>query len=139
MVEGLPYNDNTFDLVQQRYRFDIFPEQQFKEKIINDYIRVTKPGGWIEFLVYLLLLISFHHTHIYYVCACYIICIYIIRIVIRNLLILVKVIKKSKKLVSSIIIHNILILYIYLFIFQFTHFIILNFVVNLLHSTCSCK
>ena len=81
MLEGLPYNDNTFDLVQQRYRSDMFPEQQFKEKVINDYIRITKPGGWIEFLVYLLLLISFHHTHththIYYVCACYIIRIYL--------------------------------------------------------------
>ena len=63
VLEGLPYNDNTFDLVQQRYRSDIFPEQQSKEKVINDYIRITKPGGWIEFLVYLLLLISFHHTH----------------------------------------------------------------------------
>ena len=50
--KGLPYDDNTFDLVHQRYRSDMFPEQQLKEKIINDYIRITKPGGWIEFTVF---------------------------------------------------------------------------------------
>ena len=75
VVEGLPYNDNTFDLVQQRYRSDMFPEQQFKEKVINDYIRIIKPGGWIEFSVFIAD-IFLSHIHMYmFMCSCYIICI----------------------------------------------------------------
>ncbi|CAJ0626557.1 152_t:CDS:2 [Entrophospora sp. SA101] len=49
VLKGLPYNENTFDLVHQRLRAnDTFTEQQLKDKVINDYIRVLKPGGWIE-------------------------------------------------------------------------------------------
>ncbi|CAJ0878662.1 3883_t:CDS:2 [Entrophospora sp. SA101] len=49
VLKGLPYNENTFDLVHQRFRANAsFTEQQLKEKVINDYIRVLKPGGWIE-------------------------------------------------------------------------------------------
>ncbi|CAH1756765.1 5806_t:CDS:10 [Entrophospora sp. SA101] len=50
VLKGLPYNENTFDLVHQRFRSSAsFTEQQLKEQVINDYIRVLKPGGWIEF------------------------------------------------------------------------------------------
>jgi len=50
MLKGLPYNDNTFDLIQQGYRSSSFTEQQLKENVFNEYIRVLKPGGWIEIL-----------------------------------------------------------------------------------------
>ena len=56
MLKGLPYDDNTFDLVHQRYRCNSFTDQQLKDNVINDYVRVIKPGGWIEFTVCLLLL-----------------------------------------------------------------------------------
>ncbi|KAI1295077.1 hypothetical protein EDD11_008021 [Mortierella claussenii] len=46
---GLPFKDNTFDychvrLVLWGYRLNCFPE------LLNELIRVTKKGGWIEFV-----------------------------------------------------------------------------------------
>ncbi|KAI8085127.1 S-adenosyl-L-methionine-dependent methyltransferase [Halteromyces radiatus] len=48
-TKGLPFEDNTFDFVVQR-------EARFKhtkdnwEKVIQEAIRVTKPGGYLEFV-----------------------------------------------------------------------------------------
>ncbi|KAJ3102534.1 hypothetical protein HK100_004346, partial [Physocladia obscura] len=47
VVTGLPYEDNSFDFVHQRYLILGLPGDQFPTAI-RELIRVTKPGGWIE-------------------------------------------------------------------------------------------
>ncbi|KAF9189196.1 hypothetical protein BGZ50_000888 [Haplosporangium sp. Z 11] len=49
IMKGLPFPDNTFDychvrLVLWGYRLNSFPD------LLNELIRVTKKGGWIEFV-----------------------------------------------------------------------------------------
>jgi ubiquinone/menaquinone biosynthesis C-methylase UbiE len=55
VLEGLRFSNNSFDLVHQNIRAYSFTEKQFKENVINEYIRVTKPGGWIELMVFIVL------------------------------------------------------------------------------------
>ncbi|CAH1760767.1 14307_t:CDS:10 [Entrophospora sp. SA101] len=50
VLKGLPFEDNSFDLVHQKFGAFAFTEQQFKDKIIDEYVRITKPGGWIELM-----------------------------------------------------------------------------------------
>ncbi|KAJ3081218.1 hypothetical protein HK100_009929, partial [Physocladia obscura] len=47
MAFGLPYEDNTFDFVHQRYLVAGLQKTQFPA-VIRELMRVTKPGGWIE-------------------------------------------------------------------------------------------
>ncbi|CAG8514422.1 3540_t:CDS:2 [Diversispora eburnea] len=47
VLEGLPFPDNTFDFVFQSNMIAAFTERQWP-LIIDEIVRVTKPGGWIE-------------------------------------------------------------------------------------------
>ncbi|KAJ3127383.1 hypothetical protein HK100_009781, partial [Physocladia obscura] len=47
VITGLPFEDNTFDYVHQRYLILGLPKHQFAVAI-RELMRVTKPGGWIE-------------------------------------------------------------------------------------------
>ncbi|KAJ3123073.1 hypothetical protein HK100_011732 [Physocladia obscura] len=47
VLEGLPYDDNTFDFVHQRFLTLGMPKDKFSESL-QELVRVTKAGGWIE-------------------------------------------------------------------------------------------
>jgi ubiquinone/menaquinone biosynthesis C-methylase UbiE len=49
IVNGLPFDDNTFDFVHQRFLGTTFTEKEWTE-VIPELVRVTKPGGWIELM-----------------------------------------------------------------------------------------
>ncbi|CAG8562844.1 8540_t:CDS:2 [Ambispora leptoticha] len=48
--KGLNFADNTFDFVYMRCSAMEYTDKQWEETVINELIRVTKPGGWIEFM-----------------------------------------------------------------------------------------
>src|SRR4051794_2842473 len=50
MLDGLPFEDNTFDFVYQRSLASAISEDQWKCDVIHELYRVTKPGGWIELM-----------------------------------------------------------------------------------------
>ncbi|RIA91283.1 S-adenosyl-L-methionine-dependent methyltransferase [Glomus cerebriforme] len=50
MLDGLPFEDNTFDFVYQRSLASAISEDQWKNDVIHELYRVTKPGGWIELM-----------------------------------------------------------------------------------------
>ncbi|RUS18869.1 S-adenosyl-L-methionine-dependent methyltransferase [Endogone sp. FLAS-F59071] len=47
----LPFPDNTFDYVYQRFLTLSFTRKEW-ENVFNELVRVTKPGGWIECFEY---------------------------------------------------------------------------------------
>ncbi|RUP48256.1 hypothetical protein BC936DRAFT_144786, partial [Jimgerdemannia flammicorona] len=47
VLDGLPFEDNSFDYVFQRLLVFAFTRSQWAIAI-RELIRVTKPGGWIE-------------------------------------------------------------------------------------------
>ncbi|KAJ3392786.1 hypothetical protein HDU84_003525 [Entophlyctis sp. JEL0112] len=47
VTDRLPYPDNMFDYVHQRALVLAIPKQKWPH-VLNELIRVTKPGGWIE-------------------------------------------------------------------------------------------
>jgi ubiquinone/menaquinone biosynthesis C-methylase UbiE len=49
LTEGLPFPDDTFDFVHQRF-FNSLNETNWQEYILPDMIRVLKSGGWIELM-----------------------------------------------------------------------------------------
>ncbi|KAI8606984.1 S-adenosyl-L-methionine-dependent methyltransferase, partial [Chytriomyces sp. MP71] len=49
VLEGLPYADETFDYVHQRQLFTGIPRKKWVS-VIDELVRVTKPGGWIELM-----------------------------------------------------------------------------------------
>ncbi|CAG8662217.1 13414_t:CDS:2, partial [Ambispora leptoticha] len=50
VLDGLPYEDSSFDLVHQQFMVLAFTETQWEEKVIPELIRLTRPDGWIEIL-----------------------------------------------------------------------------------------
>lgn len=49
VLEGLPYPDNTFDFVHMR--LFVFGLREIEwPKAIKEVLRVTKPGGFIQFI-----------------------------------------------------------------------------------------
>ncbi|RIA88298.1 S-adenosyl-L-methionine-dependent methyltransferase [Glomus cerebriforme] len=50
VLNGLPFKDDEFDLVYIQNSSICFTESQWKEIVIPEMIRVTKPNGWIEFM-----------------------------------------------------------------------------------------
>ncbi|CAJ0874273.1 13729_t:CDS:10 [Entrophospora sp. SA101] len=46
---GLPFPDDTFDFVYQKFMVFFIPENK-RMKHIEELIRITKPGGWIELM-----------------------------------------------------------------------------------------
>ncbi|CAG8721197.1 15196_t:CDS:2 [Cetraspora pellucida] len=47
VLEGLPFEDNTFDFVFQRYLVASYPKDKWPF-IVNELVRVLKPGGFLE-------------------------------------------------------------------------------------------
>ncbi|CAG8604128.1 548_t:CDS:2 [Dentiscutata erythropus] len=47
VLEGLPFEDNTFDFVFQRYMFTGCTKEKWPY-LINEIVRVLKPGGFLE-------------------------------------------------------------------------------------------
>ncbi|RHZ78345.1 hypothetical protein Glove_166g23 [Diversispora epigaea] len=50
LLDGLPFPDNIFDFTHQSLIATALEESQWKDEAILELIRVTKPGGWIEFM-----------------------------------------------------------------------------------------
>ncbi|CAG8436045.1 263_t:CDS:2 [Scutellospora calospora] len=48
VLENFPFPDNTFDLVYSRLNSLAFSEAQWRNHLIKEYVRVLKPGGYIE-------------------------------------------------------------------------------------------
>ncbi|RUS29500.1 S-adenosyl-L-methionine-dependent methyltransferase, partial [Jimgerdemannia flammicorona] len=46
-LEGLPFEDGTFDYTFQRFMFLAFTPADWA-KVISELVRVTKSGGWVE-------------------------------------------------------------------------------------------
>ncbi|CAG8675503.1 26090_t:CDS:2 [Dentiscutata erythropus] len=46
-TEGLPFDDNTFDFIFQRYLTAAVPKEKWPY-LINELVRVLKPGGFLE-------------------------------------------------------------------------------------------
>lgn len=47
ILEGLPFADATFDFVHMRLVFVAIPADRW-QGVVNELVRVTRPGGWIE-------------------------------------------------------------------------------------------
>ncbi|CAG8742785.1 32751_t:CDS:2, partial [Racocetra persica] len=50
ILDNLPFLDDTFDFVRMGLLITAFTATELKEKVIPEIVRVTKPGGWIEFM-----------------------------------------------------------------------------------------
>ncbi|CAG8476157.1 6107_t:CDS:2 [Acaulospora morrowiae] len=50
ILDGLPFPDDTFDFIYQRFLASAIEESQWKYEVISELVRVTKPGGWIEIM-----------------------------------------------------------------------------------------
>lgn len=51
VIEGLPFPDNHFDFVYQRFLTMSLTSSQIEGTLINELVRVLKPGGWLEIMV----------------------------------------------------------------------------------------
>lgn len=49
VLGNLPFADNTFDFVHQRYLILAIPAARWP-RVVNELLRVTHPGGWIELI-----------------------------------------------------------------------------------------
>lgn len=47
VLEGLPFPDASFDFTHQRLLYGALPADRW-QAVVNDLMRVTRPGGWIE-------------------------------------------------------------------------------------------
>ncbi|CAG8560048.1 7142_t:CDS:2 [Paraglomus occultum] len=50
VFDGLPFPDNTFDFVRQGFLIVCIDWETWKDKVVKELIRVTKPGGYIEIM-----------------------------------------------------------------------------------------
>ena len=50
ILDGLPFPDNTFDFVRQGFLVICIDWHAWKDKVVKELIRVTKPGGYIELM-----------------------------------------------------------------------------------------
>jgi len=50
VLDGLPFESNSFDYVYSRAVVAVYTRPQWTELAIPEYTRVTKPGGWVELL-----------------------------------------------------------------------------------------
>ena len=50
VLDGLPFNNNSFDYVFARVLVSVYSRTQWTELAIPEYTRVTKPGGWVELM-----------------------------------------------------------------------------------------
>ncbi|CAG8549179.1 8981_t:CDS:2, partial [Racocetra fulgida] len=49
ILSGLPFDDETFDFIYMRFMAGEIPEKQ-TERIINEFLRVLKVGGYLEIM-----------------------------------------------------------------------------------------
>ncbi|CAG8543811.1 2661_t:CDS:10 [Acaulospora colombiana] len=49
IISGLPFDENEFDYVRMCYFVYSLGYNEW-ESVINELVRITKPGGWIEFI-----------------------------------------------------------------------------------------
>lgn len=47
VLQGLPFPDNSFDFVHQRFLASAIPADKWPQ-LLKELVRVTTPGGWIE-------------------------------------------------------------------------------------------
>ncbi|CAB5205534.1 unnamed protein product [Rhizophagus irregularis] len=47
-IGGLPFEDNTFDLVFARLVGDSFSQKEWEETVLRELLRLTKSGSWLE-------------------------------------------------------------------------------------------
>ncbi|CAB4381474.1 unnamed protein product [Rhizophagus irregularis] len=50
IIEGLPFEDNTFDLVFARLVGDSFSQKEWEETVLRELLRLTKSGSWLEIM-----------------------------------------------------------------------------------------
>jgi ubiquinone/menaquinone biosynthesis C-methylase UbiE len=48
LLEGLPFEDNTFDFIHMQFLACDFTELQWETIVYKELARVLKPGGWLE-------------------------------------------------------------------------------------------
>lgn len=51
ILDGLPFDDNTFDFVNMRLLYMAFTEEEWETKVIRELLRVTKFSGWVEIMM----------------------------------------------------------------------------------------
>ncbi|CAG8700602.1 1427_t:CDS:2, partial [Funneliformis mosseae] len=49
VLEGLPFEDNTFDFVHQRLLVAAIPLDKW-QSVVNELVRILKPGGYLELM-----------------------------------------------------------------------------------------
>ncbi|RIB09626.1 S-adenosyl-L-methionine-dependent methyltransferase [Gigaspora rosea] len=49
VLDGLPFEDSTFDFIHQRLSNSSFPKQKWMF-VINELVRILKPGGYLEIM-----------------------------------------------------------------------------------------
>ncbi|GBC06782.1 hypothetical protein RclHR1_07040005 [Rhizophagus clarus] len=50
ILDGIPYEDNTFDFIHLRFMIKCFGPIEWKTLILPEIFRICKPGGWIEIM-----------------------------------------------------------------------------------------
>ncbi|CAG8552778.1 9918_t:CDS:2, partial [Ambispora leptoticha] len=50
VLDGIPCEDSSFDLVHQKFLVAAYTETQWETKVIPELIRLARPDGWIELL-----------------------------------------------------------------------------------------
>jgi len=50
ILDGLPFLDDTFDFVHMRLLVTAFSAKEWTEKVIPELVRITRQGGWVEFM-----------------------------------------------------------------------------------------
>ena len=50
VLDGIQFTDNTFDFVHMQLMTFTFIDNEWFEKVINEMMRVLKPGGTIEMM-----------------------------------------------------------------------------------------
>lgn len=50
VLNGLPYEDGTFDFVFMRSMSLTFTPYEWEHIVVKELVRVVKPGGWIEIM-----------------------------------------------------------------------------------------
>ncbi|CAJ0851950.1 7150_t:CDS:2 [Entrophospora sp. SA101] len=49
-LQGLPFEDNTFDFVLMRFKILEFTEHQWESFVVKELVRVLKSNGWLELM-----------------------------------------------------------------------------------------
>ncbi|CAG8472884.1 11376_t:CDS:2 [Paraglomus occultum] len=50
ILNGLQFDDNSFDFIHERLSLSDFTKKQWEDTVLHEIVRVCKPGGWIELL-----------------------------------------------------------------------------------------